>query len=84
MALRVISGDQAIRAFIRAGWARDRQVGSHVILVKPNQPAVLSAPLHRELAPGTLRSLIGAAGMSVTEFQDLLQLLLPGFEMMTD
>ena len=70
MSLPVVSGDLAIRAFLRAGWNRDRQVGSHVILVKPNQSTVLSVPLHRELAPGTLRSLIRASGMSVPEFQE--------------
>jgi predicted RNA binding protein YcfA (HicA-like mRNA interferase family) len=53
-------------------WIRDRQVGSHVILVKVGHPAVLSVPLHREVAPGTLRALICASGMSVQQFQDIL------------
>ncbi|MBN8734099.1 MAG: type II toxin-antitoxin system HicA family toxin [Acidobacteria bacterium] len=70
MSLPVISGERAVRAFLRAGWTRDRQVGSHVVLVKPGNPAALSIPLHRELAPGTLRALIRAAGMSVQRFQD--------------
>jgi len=70
--LPVLSGERAIRAFIRAGWVRDRQAGSHVILVKPGHPACLSVPLHRELAPGTLRTLIRAAGLSVEDFAALL------------
>jgi predicted RNA binding protein YcfA (HicA-like mRNA interferase family) len=70
--LPAISGEQAVQAFGRAGWIKDRQRGSHVILVKPGNMASLSVPQHRELAPGTLRSLSRAAGMTVTQFEDLL------------
>jgi predicted RNA binding protein YcfA (HicA-like mRNA interferase family) len=69
--LPVISGAEAVKAFERAGWRQDRQRGSHVILLKPGHIASLSVPQHRELAPGTLRSLIRAAGMSVAEFAGL-------------
>ncbi|MCX5656285.1 MAG: type II toxin-antitoxin system HicA family toxin [Planctomycetota bacterium] len=69
--LPVISGAEAVKAFERAGWRQDRQRGSHVIMLKPGQIASLSIPQHRELAPGTLRSLIRAAGMSVEEFASL-------------
>ena len=51
---------------------QDRQHGSHVILIKAGNPASLSVPQHRELAPGTLRSLIRASGMTVEEFVSLL------------
>jgi predicted RNA binding protein YcfA (HicA-like mRNA interferase family) len=71
-ALPVISGERAVRIFQKAGWVRDRQHGSHVILIKPGNPASLSVPQHRELAPGTLRSLIRASGMTVEQFTDLL------------
>jgi predicted RNA binding protein YcfA (HicA-like mRNA interferase family) len=67
-----VSGEQAVRAFQRAGWVKDRQHGSHAILLKPGNLASLSVPHHRELAPGTLRSLIRASGMTVTQFADLL------------
>ena len=67
-----VSGVQAVRAFEKAGWSRDRQRGSHVILIKPGNAASLSVPQHRELAPGTLRALIRASGMSVEQFMDLL------------
>jgi hypothetical protein len=43
-----------------------------VILIKPGHAASLSVPQHRELAPGTLRALIRAAGMSSDEFAALL------------
>src|SRR5438094_1138120 len=71
-ALPSVSGERAVRAFQMAGWVKDRQHGSHVILVKPGNPASLSVPLHRELAPGTLRSLIRALGMTVMQFANLL------------
>jgi predicted RNA binding protein YcfA (HicA-like mRNA interferase family) len=50
----------------------DRQRGSHVIMVKAGEIASLSIPQHRELAPGTLRSLIRAAGMTTDDFVTLL------------
>ena len=70
--LPVISGADAVKAFGHAGWRVDPQRGSHVVLLKDGHIASLSVPQHRELAPGTLRSLIRAAGISVEEFQDLL------------
>jgi len=70
--LPVLSGERAVRAFQRAGWREDRQQGSHVILIKSGHPASLSVPQHKELAPGTLRSLIRSAGMTVEEFRELL------------
>ena len=66
--LPVISGAEAVKAFERAGWRKDRQRGSHVVMLKSGHIASLSIPQHRELAPGTLRSLIRAAGMTVDEF----------------
>ena len=71
-ALPSVSGERAVRVFQKAGWVKDRQHGSHVILIRSGNPASLSVPLHRELAPGTLRSLIRAPGMTVTQFVELL------------
>jgi predicted RNA binding protein YcfA (HicA-like mRNA interferase family) len=70
--LPAVSGAEAVRAFQRAGWRRDRQRGSHVVLVRSGHIASLSVPQHRELAPGTLRALIRASGLSVDQFADLL------------
>ena len=67
-----VSGQRVVGAFRKAGWVKDRQHGSHVILIKAGHPASLSVPQHRELAPGTLRALIRASGMSVDQFVDLL------------
>jgi predicted RNA binding protein YcfA (HicA-like mRNA interferase family) len=70
--LPVLSGAECARAFGKAGWVVDRQRGSHLVLIRRGNRVTLSVPLHRELAPGTLRSLIRAAAMTVEEFVDLL------------
>lgn len=72
MPLPVVSGAQAVRAFERAGWVIARQRGSHIILKKPATFYTLSVPDHNELDPGTLRSLIRKAGLTVEEFTALL------------
>jgi predicted RNA binding protein YcfA (HicA-like mRNA interferase family) len=66
--LPVVSGQQAVRAFEALGWRVVRQSGSHVILVRDGHPATLSVPDHSEVAKGTLRSLIRAAGITVAVF----------------
>lgn len=69
--LPVLSGGDAVKVFVKAGWSIDRQRGSHVILVKEGHPATLSVPDHKELAKGTLRSLLRAAGMTAEAFTSL-------------
>ena len=70
--LPVLSGAQAVRAFEKAGWRNDRQRGSHVVMLLEGLNVSLSVPQHRELAPGTLRSLIRLSGMTVAQFIELL------------
>jgi predicted RNA binding protein YcfA (HicA-like mRNA interferase family) len=70
--LPVVSGAEAVRAFERRGWRVDRQRGSHIIMLNRGQNASLSVPQHSELAPGTLRALVRAAGLTVEEFVSLL------------
>jgi predicted RNA binding protein YcfA (HicA-like mRNA interferase family) len=67
-ALPVLSGRKAVRTFERLGWHIARQRGSHIIMVKEGQITTLSIPDHKEVAKGTLRSLIRAAGITVDEF----------------
>jgi len=67
-----ISGTTALNAFAHDGWTLARQKGSHMILVKEGSWATLSVPNHHELAPGTLRSLIRASGLTVEMFVALL------------
>ena len=67
-----ISGRDAVRAFEKAGWEISRQRGSHVVLTKPGSTYTLSIPMHRVVAPGLLRDQIRKAGLTVTEFTELL------------
>ncbi len=66
--LPVLSGSEAVRVFVLLGWQVARQSGSHIILVKPGHLSTLSVPNHREVARGTLRSLIRTADLTVAEF----------------
>jgi len=63
-----ISGDEAIRIFIKLGFCIARQKGSHVVLRRGDKGCVV--PKHKALAVGTLRSAIRQAGISVEEFMD--------------
>ena len=67
-ALPVLSGRKAVRVFEKLGWEVARQRGSHIILVKEGEMATLSVPDHKEVAKGTLRSLIRSAGLTVETF----------------
>ena len=71
-ALPVLSGRKAVRAFEELGWQVARQRGSHIIMVKEGENVTLSIPDHKEVAKGTLRSLLRAAGITVDEFARLL------------
>ncbi len=66
--LPVLSARQVVGAVERLGWQVARQRGSHIILTKPGHMASLSVPDHREVARGTLRSLIRSAGPTIEEF----------------
>lgn len=70
--LNNISGKEAAKAFQRAGWNPVGQVGSHLVMTKAGVRVNLSVPQHKELSVGTLRALIGYAGLTVEEFLDLL------------
>jgi len=67
-----ISGQEAAKAFEKAGWISLGQVGSHLVMVKPGIRVNLSIPQHKELEVGTLRALIRHAGLTVEEFLELL------------
>jgi predicted RNA binding protein YcfA (HicA-like mRNA interferase family) len=67
-ALPVLSGREVVGIFESFGWGVVRQTGSHIIMVKDDEPITLSVPDHREVAKGTLRSLIRSAGLTVDEF----------------
>lgn len=68
-----ISGKDAVKAFHRAGWEKIGQIGSHLVMSKPNIRVNLSIHQHKERAPGTPRTLIRHAGITVDEFLELLR-----------
>ena len=69
-ALPVLRAREVVAAFEELGWTAARQRGSHVIMVKEGSTATLVIPDHTEIARGTLRGLIRAAGITVQEFLD--------------
>lgn len=69
-----ISRRDAVRAFGKAGFesAGSRGKGSHIILVRDEPRRMLGVPNHKEIAPGTLRTLIRDADLTVEPFVELL------------
>ena len=67
--LPLLSGRKVARTFVLLGWQTARQKGSHIILVKTGHPATLSVPDKREVARGTLHSLIRKAGLTPEELR---------------
>ena len=65
-----ISGDEAVKALQRLGFAFLRQRGSHAILRRGSQGCVV--PMHREISQGTLRGVLKQAGVSEDEFKSAL------------
>jgi len=65
-----VSVKDTIRALERLGFLQIRQQGSHIILKKqtPNGEIGCVVPLHRELALGTLKSILKQAGIGLNEF----------------
>ena len=63
----LLSGRAVAQAFEALGWTVARH-GNHIILVRDGSNVSLSVPDHKEVARGTLRSLIRDAGVSVAEF----------------
>jgi predicted RNA binding protein YcfA (HicA-like mRNA interferase family) len=73
--LPAVSAKRLMRALGKAGFVVDRVVGSHYVLAHTDNPALaVTVPYHgnRDLKPGTLRSIIRQAGLSVDELIDLL------------
>ncbi|MGV1014681.1 MAG: type II toxin-antitoxin system HicA family toxin [Methyloceanibacter sp.] len=73
--LPVVRGKQVVQALLRAGFVIDRIVGSHHVLVYPQDPTrTVTVPVHagRDLKPGTPRSIIRKTGYTVGEFIELL------------
>jgi predicted RNA binding protein YcfA (HicA-like mRNA interferase family) len=71
--LPIVSGREVVKALQKIGYEKDRQKGSHIVLRQIAYPhRRLTVPDHREVAKGTLRSIIHQAGLTVEEFRQLL------------
>ncbi|MEA5469003.1 type II toxin-antitoxin system HicA family toxin [Spirulina sp. 06S082] len=64
-----ISGDRAVSALMKLGFARDRQTGDHVILKRHLNCTI---PLKSELSPATLKSALRQGNVNLDEFLDSL------------
>ena len=71
--LPTLSGRQVVRVFETLGWNVARRRGSHIVMVKDEHIATLSVPDHKEVAKGTIRSLIRSSGITVKRFEDALR-----------
>ena len=63
-----LSGTEVVKTLEKLGWEFSRQSGSHMVLTKEGEMATLSIPKHKQIAKGTLRSLLRAANLTVEEF----------------
>jgi predicted RNA binding protein YcfA (HicA-like mRNA interferase family) len=73
--LPAISGKRTIQTLKRLGFVVDRVVGSHHVLIHPHDHRrAVTVPVHgsRSLKPGTLRSILRQAGVTVEEFTRLI------------
>ena len=67
---RDISGAETIKALERLGFSVVRQAGSHVRMTQGKLR--VTVPMHRNLVPGTLQSILRQAGVSLDEFVEAL------------
>jgi len=72
--LPVISGNDMVKVLAKVGFIHVRTSGSHAILKKSNdeEEKVVPLPLHKELAKGTLLSILHQSGLTR---EDLMKLL---------
>ncbi len=73
--LPVVSGHELVKALTKIGFIHVRTTGSHAILKKKQneQTIVIPVPLHKELAKGTLLSIMHQARLSREEFMKILK-----------
>lgn len=70
-----ISGKELVKAFLKDGWFKVSQKGSHIKLrknLKPQGKATVIIPLHRTLKKGTLSGILKDSGMSLEKLRRLL------------
>ncbi len=72
--LPVLSGREVIKALSKMGFEHVRTKGSHAILNKQTEKGkvTIPVPLHKELAKGTLKSIMNQAELGLEELLELL------------
>jgi predicted RNA binding protein YcfA (HicA-like mRNA interferase family) len=71
--LQVVSGRELVRALEKRGYVVDRQKGSHIVLRQTESPfRRVTVPDHKEIAKGTLRSILRHTGLTADELITLL------------
>jgi predicted RNA binding protein YcfA (HicA-like mRNA interferase family) len=66
-----LSGAEIIKILQKMEFSQARQRGSHVVMKKttPNGAVGCVVPLHREVATGTLHSILKQAHLTIEEFE---------------
>ncbi|MCI0563724.1 MAG: type II toxin-antitoxin system HicA family toxin [Nitrososphaera sp.] len=64
--MKVVSGKQLCKVWKSKGWKLKRIQGSHHIYTHPDNPTILTVPVHsgRDLKKGTLGQLLKEAGIT--------------------
>jgi predicted RNA binding protein YcfA (HicA-like mRNA interferase family) len=73
--LPIVSGKDIVKALSKIGFEHIRTSGSHAILVKQNSELgkiTVPVPLHKELAKGTLKSIMRQVGISLDELLEMV------------
>jgi predicted RNA binding protein YcfA (HicA-like mRNA interferase family) len=70
--LRVLSGREVCRILQRHAFVEVRQRGSHIVMQRRTDAGSVTVPIpdHRELAIGTLLSIIRQSGVPRAEFEE--------------
>ena len=69
--LRVLSGKEVCRILSEHGFAEVRRRGSHIVMQQQTEDSTRTVPIpdHKELAVGTLLSIIRQSGIPREEFE---------------
>ncbi len=70
--LRVLSGREVCRILQQHGFVEVRRRGSHIVMQRRTDTGSVTVPIpeHRELAVGTLLSIIRQSGVSRSDFEE--------------
>ena len=68
-----LKGGEVVAALKKDGWFEQRQRGSHLHMRNDKKKGYVVVPMHsKTIPPGTLRSIIRQANLTVDEFLELL------------